>query len=163
RGFLGGARGGAPLAGWAAPAPARGAAPPPRDRGAEAGTGPRAVVLAAADPANAYGAALPWPEPPTGAGHKPGRKAGALVVLVDGELALYVERGGKTVLSWPVEPDDPALTAAAGALAEAARAGALGTVTVERINGATALTSPLARPLEAAGFLATPRGLRLRA
>ncbi|GGR58274.1 Lhr family ATP-dependent helicase [Streptomyces roseolus] len=133
-----------------------------RDRGAEAAAGPRAVVLAAADPANAYGAALPWPEPPTGAGHKPGRKAGALVVLVDGELILYVERGGKTVLSWPTEPDAPALAAAAGALAEAARAGALGTVTVERINGATALTSPLARPLEAAGFLATPRGLRLR-
>ncbi|MFH8260438.1 Lhr family ATP-dependent helicase [Streptomyces roseolus] len=133
-----------------------------RDRGAEAAAGPRAVVLAAADPANAYGAALPWPEPPTGAGHKPGRKAGALVVLVDGELTLYVERGGKTVLSWPTEPDAPALAAAAGALAEAARAGALGTVTVERINGATALTSPLARPLETAGFLATPRGLRLR-
>ncbi|MER6478063.1 Lhr family ATP-dependent helicase [Streptomyces filamentosus] len=133
-----------------------------RDRGVEAAAGPRAVVLAAADPANAYGAALPWPEPPTGAGHKPGRKAGALVVLVDGELTLYVERGGKTVLSWPAEPDDPALTAAAGALAEAARAGALGTVTVERINGTASLTSPLARPLEAAGFLATPRGLRLR-
>ncbi|MFJ6408678.1 DEAD/DEAH box helicase [Streptomyces hydrogenans] len=133
-----------------------------RDRGAEAGAGPRAVVLAAADPANAYGAALPWPEPPTGAGHKPGRKAGALVVLVDGELTLYVERGGKSVLSWPTEPDAPALTAAAGALAEAARAGALGTVTIERLNGATALTSPLARPLEAAGFVATPRGLRLR-
>ncbi|MFJ3098843.1 Lhr family ATP-dependent helicase [Streptomyces hydrogenans] len=133
-----------------------------RDRGAEAGTGPLAVVLAAADPANAYGAALPWPEPPADAGHKPGRKAGALVVLVDGELTLYVERGGKSVLSWPTEPDAPALTAAAGALAEAARAGALGTVTIERLNGATALTSPLARPLEAAGFVATPRGLRLR-
>ncbi|MFF7815028.1 DEAD/DEAH box helicase [Streptomyces sp. NPDC007945] len=133
-----------------------------RDRGAEAAAGPRAVVLAAADPANAYGAALPWPEPPTGAGHKPGRKAGALVVLVDGELALYVERGGKSVLSWPTEPDAPALAAASDALAEAARAGALGTVTVERINGAASLTSPLARPLEAAGFLATPRGLRLR-
>ncbi|MER7621801.1 DEAD/DEAH box helicase [Streptomyces sp. NPDC126503] len=134
-----------------------------RDRGAEAAAGPRAVVLAAADPANAYGAALSWPEPPTGAGHKPGRKAGAMVVLVDGELTLYMERGGKTLLSWPAEPDDPALTAAAEALAASARQGVLGTVTVERINGATALTSPLARPLEAAGFLATPRGLRLRA
>ncbi|MEU7517882.1 hypothetical protein AB0B13_38715, partial [Streptomyces sp. NPDC042898] len=116
-----------------------------------------------ADPANAYGAALSWPESPTGAGHKPGRKAGAMVVLVDGELTLYMERGGKTLLSWPSEPDDPALTAAAEALAASARAGSLGTVTVERINGATALTSPLARPLEAAGFLATPRGLRIRA
>jgi ATP-dependent Lhr-like helicase len=126
------------------------------------------VVLAAADPANAYGAALPWPEPPTGAGHKPGRKAGSLVVLVEGELTLYMERGGKTLLAWPVTPDtaaadDPRLRAAAEALAEAARAGSLGTVTVERINGTPALTSPTGALLEGAGFVATPRGLRLRA
>ncbi|MFF4509029.1 ATP-dependent helicase [Streptomyces sp. NPDC001401] len=128
----------------------------------------RAVVLAAADPANAYGAALPWPEPPTGAGHKPGRKAGSLVVLVDGELTLYMERGGKTLLAWPADPegtatDDPRLQAAAQTLAAAARAGSLGTVTVERVNGAPALTSPIGTLLEGAGFIATPRGLRLRA
>jgi ATP-dependent Lhr-like helicase len=125
-------------------------------------------VLAAADPANAYGAALPWPEPPAGAAHKPGRKAGSLVVLVAGEPALYMERGGKTLLAWPAEPDagtgdDPRLRAAAEALAGAARAGSLGTVTVEKINGVSALTSPLGRLLEEAGFVATPRGLRLRA
>ncbi|MEV0226001.1 ATP-dependent helicase [Streptomyces sp. NPDC050704] len=129
----------------------------------------RAIVLAAADPANAYGAALPWPEPPTGAGHKPGRKAGSLVVLVDGELTLYMERGGKTLLAWPsAAPDDsplydPRLRTAAEALAAAARAGSLGTVTVERVNGAAALTSPFGTLLEGAGFHATPRGLRLRA
>ncbi|MEU0131691.1 DEAD/DEAH box helicase [Streptomyces sp. NPDC006289] len=133
-----------------------------RDR-ADPGSARRALVLAAADPSNAYGAALPWPESPDGAGHKPGRKAGALVVLVDGELTLYMERGGKSLLAWPVDPDDPALLAAAEALASAARAGKLGTVTVERTNGASSLTSPLGRTLEAAGFLATPRGLRLRA
>jgi ATP-dependent Lhr-like helicase len=137
-----------------------------RDRAASAGS--RAVVLAAADPANVYGAALPWPEPPTGAGHKPGRKAGSLVVLVDGELTLYMERGGKTLLAWPADPDgtatdDPRLSAAAEALAAAARAGSLGTVTVERVNGASALTSPIGALLEGAGFIATPRGLRLRA
>ncbi|PWS39603.1 hypothetical protein DKT74_37510, partial [Streptomyces sp. ZEA17I] len=121
------------------------------------------LVLAAADPANAYGAALPWPESPDGAGHKPGRKAGALVVLVDGELTLYMERGGKSLLAWPSDPESPALLAAAEALAAAARAGTLGTVTVERTNGVSALTSPLGRTLEAAGFLATPKGLRLRA
>lgn len=133
-----------------------------RDR-RDPGTAPQALVLAAADPANAYGAALPWPESPDGAGHKPGRKAGALVVLVDGELTLYMERGGKTLLAWPSDPEAPALRAAAEALATSARAGALGTVTVERTNGASSLTSPLGRTLEAAGFLATPRGLRLRA
>ncbi|MGW7044101.1 ATP-dependent helicase [Streptomyces avermitilis] len=139
--------------------------PPNRTRSTSA---PRAVVLAAADPANAYGAALSWPEPPTGAGHKPGRKAGSLVVLVDGELALYMERGGKTLLAWPSDPDakatdDPRLLAAAEALSASARAGSLGTVTVERVNGASALTSPFGTLLEGAGFIATPRGLRLRA
>ncbi|MGV9316109.1 ATP-dependent helicase [Streptomyces sp. NPDC003691] len=122
---------------------------------------PGAVVLAAADPANAYGAALSWPEPPDGAGHKPGRKAGSLVVLVNGDPALYLERGGKTLLAWP-DPGSPAFGAAAAALADAARAGTLGTVTVERANGSPALTSPIGRALESAGFHATPRGLRLR-
>ncbi|GAA1373554.1 ATP-dependent helicase [Streptomyces beijiangensis] len=133
-----------------------------RDR-TEPGAHPRALVLAAADPANAYGAALPWPEPPADAGHKPGRKAGSLVVLVDGELTLYMERGGKSLLAWPTDPEDPALLAAARALAASATAGSLGTITVERTNGAPALTSPLGRTLESAGFIATPRGLRLRA
>ncbi|NEA97489.1 ATP-dependent helicase [Streptomyces sp. SID13726] len=128
----------------------------------------RAVLLAAADPANAYGAALPWPDPPTDAGHKPGRKAGSLVVLVDGELTLYMERGGKTLLAWPTTPDttptdDPRLHTAAESLAKAAKAGSLGTVTLERINGTPALTSPIGTLLESAGFIATPRGLRLRA
>ncbi|GAA1012366.1 ATP-dependent helicase [Streptomyces thermogriseus] len=139
----------------------------PAGRRGRTAAGSRAVVLAAADPANAYGAALPWPEPPAGAGHKPGRKAGSLVVLVDGELTLYMERGGKTLLAWPDGPDGtgdgPRLREAAEALAAAARAGSLGTVTVERVNGASALTSPLGALLEEAGFVATPRGLRLRA
>ncbi|MER7706917.1 ATP-dependent helicase [Kitasatospora sp. NPDC097605] len=127
---------------------------------------PQALVLAAADPANAYGAALPWPEPPAGSAeaagkaHRPGRKAGALVVLVDGELCLYVERGGKSLLAWA--QDKATLAAAAAALAGAARAGALGSVTVERANGEPALGSALGTALEQAGFHATPRGLRLR-
>ncbi len=70
---------------------------------------PVAVALAATDPANPYGAALPWPQAARGedesAGHRPGRKAGALVVLVDGALVLYVERGGRTLLTWSEEPD----------------------------------------------------------
>ncbi|WP_078588621.1 MULTISPECIES: ATP-dependent helicase [Streptomyces] len=127
---------------------------------------PQTLVLAAADPANAYGAALPWPDPPTApdgkesTAHRPGRKAGALVVLVDGELVLYVERGGKSLLAWP--EDEAALAPAAGALAAAVRAGALGSVTVERANGEPTLGSALGRVLEEAGFHATPRGLRLR-
>ncbi|WP_416978107.1 ATP-dependent helicase [Streptomyces sp. T028] len=155
----------APGAGGPAHRPSR---TTPRSRGSSPAS--HSVVLAAADPANAYGAALAWPEPPTGAGHKPGRKAGSLVVLVEGELTLYMERGGKTLLAWPSAPDtegaptdDPRLRAAAETLASAARAGSLGTVTVERINGNSALTSPIGVLLEGAGFVATPRGLRLRA
>jgi ATP-dependent Lhr-like helicase len=120
-------------------------------------------VLAASDPANAYGAALPWPEREgEAAGHRPGRKAGALVVLVDGALTLYVERGGKTLLSFT---DDPGpLQAAADALALAVREGALGKITVEKADGGSVLGSdhPLAAALAEAGFHATPRGLRLR-
>jgi ATP-dependent Lhr-like helicase len=131
---------------------------------------PPAVVLAAADPANPYGAALPWPErevdPVQGersaTAHRPGRKAGALAVLVDGALTLYVERGGKTLLSWT---DDPAsLQAAADALALSVREGALGKLTVEKADGGAVLGSghPLVAALAEAGFHATPRGLRLR-
>jgi ATP-dependent helicase Lhr and Lhr-like helicase len=118
-----------------------------------------ALVLAATDPANPFGAALPWPDHP--GTHRPGRKAGALVVLVDGELALYVERGGKTLLSWS---DDPAcVQPAADALALAVREGMLGKLAVERADGEAVLTSPLGVALEQAGFRPTPRGLRLRA
>lgn len=122
------------------------------------GEPPQVLVLAAADPANAYGAALPWPELPAAAQqHRPGRKAGALVVLVDGEPALYVERGGKSLLVWGQEQ------LAVEALAAAVRGGALGrSVTVERVNGEAALTAPLGVLLEAAGFHPTPRGYRLR-
>jgi len=122
----------------------------------------RMVVLAAADPANAYGAALPWPDRPgeSAGGHRPGRKAGAVVVLADGDLVLYVERGGKTLLSWTTDP--ALLEPASAALAAAVRAGALGRLTVERADGGGVYDSPLARALEASGFRPTPRGLRLR-
>ncbi|MEU6780963.1 ATP-dependent helicase [Nonomuraea angiospora] len=128
--------------------------------GTGSGGGQRAVVLAAADPASPYGAALPWPQHPGELGHKPGRKAGSLVVLVDGHLVLYIERGGKTVLSFA---DDDRLQPAVDALALAVRDGALGKLTVERADGTAIVESPLAAALEAAGFHPTPRGLRLRA
>jgi ATP-dependent Lhr-like helicase len=123
------------------------------------------LVLAAADPASAYGGALPWPPRPdeTPGGHRPGRKAGALVILADGQLVLYVERGGKTLLSWTSDP--ALLDPAAAALAGAVRDGALGRLTVERADGAgvyDVYDSPLARALEGAGFRPTPRGLRVR-
>jgi ATP-dependent Lhr-like helicase len=132
-------------------------------------TGAAAVVLAATDPASPYGAALPWPErvvdsgdgePVAKAGHRAGRKAGALVVLVSGDLVLYVERGGRTLLSFT--DDQEALLAAGQALGGSVRSGALGAMSVERADGESVHASPLRDALTAAGFRTTPRGLRLR-
>ena len=121
------------------------------------------VVLAAADPANPYGAALPWPE----SAHRPGRKAGALVALVDGELAWFLERGGRTLLSFTADPE--AHHAAAGALADLVGAGRVQSLLVEKVNGEPVLTpgadgdhAAVVAALTGAGFARTPRGLRLR-
>ncbi|MEU0078180.1 DEAD/DEAH box helicase [Micromonospora tulbaghiae] len=132
------------------------------------GRGGPTVVLAATDPANPYGAALPWPErvvdsgdgAAAATGHRAGRKAGALVVLVGGDLVLYVERGGRTILSFTDDTDT--LGAAGKALADAVHSGALGAISVERADGEAVNASPLRDALTAAGFRATPRGLRLR-
>ena len=121
----------------------------------------RAVVLAASDPANPYGAALPWPDravdrdgrpgPATDARSRaaqqgraaaatsPAARPGALVVLVDGELVLYVERGGKTLLTWTERPD----AAAAGGRRAGPRRprGRLGRLTVEKADGGQVLGS----------------------
>ena len=119
---------------------------------------PKAQVLAACDPANPYGAGLAWPERE---GHRPGRKAGALVVLVDGALVFYVERGGRTLLSFTEEP--VRLGPAADALARAVRLGQLGKLTVERADGGHVFgAAPVSEALQAAGFRMTPQGLRLR-
>ena len=138
----------------------------PTDGGYEGGgdggdRGPSRVVLAAADPAQPYGAALPWPETVGDTGHRPGRKAGALVVLVDGAPALYVERGGRSLLSFTTERAE--LVAAGQALAGAVHEGWLGSLAVERADGVGSLGSELAEVLTEAGFRVTPKGLRLRA
>jgi len=117
-----------------------------------------AVVLAACDPANPYGAALPWPDRE---GHRPGRKAGSLVALVNGHLVFYVERGGRSLLSFT---DDPAqLQPATAALARSVRLGLLGKLTVERADGGHVFSSgAVSKALQEAGFQMTPQGLRLR-
>lgn len=124
---------------------------------------PVALALAATDPANPYGAALPWPAlaVDAGSGHRPGRKAGALVVMVDGALALYVERGGKTLLAF--SDDDAVLAAAAAALVGVVRRGAVDKLIMEKVNGHDLLDTPVATALAAAGAYSTPKGLRIRA
>lgn len=140
-----------------------------------------ALVLAAADPAQPYGASLPWPSADdleTASGHRPGRKAGAVVVLVEGRLVMYLERGGRSLLSWgsvaasttadddlgdPGDPGDAAyLRAAAEALAAAVTDGRLGQLTLQRWNSRDIANTPIEPVLTAVGFIPTPRGLRLR-
>ncbi|QCR18467.1 ATP-dependent helicase [Agrococcus sp. SGAir0287] len=114
-----------------------------------------ARTLAATDPANPFGAALPWPQ--RDEGHRPGRKAGALVTIVDGALTLFVERGGRTLLTFDDEP--ARLAAAAASLASVAPA--LGRIAVHRVDGQAVLGSALDPVLREAGFALTPKGLRL--
>ncbi|WES62971.1 ATP-dependent helicase [Microbacter sp. GSS18] len=118
-----------------------------------------AVTLASTDPANPYGSALSWP-PLEGVGHRPGRKAGAIVVLVDGALVLYLERGGKSALAFT--GDETVLAAAAADLVATAHARRLETLTIEQVNGAFIHGSGIARCLRDAGFVESPRGLTLR-
>jgi len=129
-----------------------------------------AVVLAAADPANAYGAALPWPSKKVAdedVSHRPGRKAGALVAVVDGELAWFLERGGRSLLSFT--DDTEAHAAAAAALSDLVSGGRIGSLLVEKVNGVPVLEAvaegeraAVQNALIGAGFARTPRGLRLR-
>ncbi|MYR06181.1 ATP-dependent helicase [Gordonia sp. SID5947] len=120
-----------------------------------------ALVLASNDPANPFGAALEWPSSISEeVGHRPGRKPGSLVVLVDGSLAVFVERGGKTLLTFTESA--PALEAAAGALATLVRSGRMSRLMIDQIDSRPALRSDFASTLVTAGFATTPRGLRMR-
>jgi ATP-dependent Lhr-like helicase len=120
-----------------------------------------AIALAATDAANPFGAALDWPEPPGDGSHRPARKAGAFVTMVDGEATLYLERGGRTALAFT--DDAEVLGASATALADALRRARAERLRVETVNGDNVYGSVLDPALRAAGFRETPRGLRFDA
>ncbi|NWN87411.1 MAG: DEAD/DEAH box helicase [Micrococcaceae bacterium] len=117
---------------------------------------PQAIGLAATDPANPYGATLDWPATD---GHRPGRKAGAYVVLVNGEPVLYLERGGKTVLQF----GEQHLAAAANALVDALQRAKVDKLAVSTVNGEPITGTELASHLVDAGFYTTPNAIRFRA
>jgi ATP-dependent Lhr-like helicase len=120
---------------------------------------PDALVLAAADPAQPYGAALPWPKR---AGARAARVAGAFVVLLGGEAVLYVERGGRSLT--PLRDPDPSwLRPAVDALVGHVRSGRLPRLAVERFDGEPVVESDAMALLVEAGFLAGPRRAVLRA
>ncbi len=117
-----------------------------------------ALVLAAADPAQPYGAALPWPKR---AGARAARVAGAHVVLLDGEGALFVERGGRTILPLR-EPSDAWLRPALAALVDHVKRGRTRRLAVERFDGSPVAETEIMPLLVEAGFLAAPRRAVLR-
>jgi ATP-dependent Lhr-like helicase len=123
------------------------------------------VVLAAVDPAQPYGATLPWPDAARQSGgstRRPARVGGAYVVLQDGEPILYLERGGRA-LQTLVGGDDPRLERALEALVERVQNGTIRRLALEKVDGESALTSPLGPALIALGFQEGPRRLTLSA
>jgi ATP-dependent Lhr-like helicase len=118
-----------------------------------------ALVLAAADPAQPYGAALPWPKR---AGARAARVAGALVVTLAGEPVLYVERGGRSLTPLR-EPGEAWLRPAVDAHVAHVRTRGLKRLAVERFDGEPVVDSEAMALLVEAGFLAGPRRAVLRA
>jgi ATP-dependent Lhr-like helicase len=120
----------------------------------EPGREARVLALAAADPAQPYGAALPWPD----SEGRPARAAGAYVVLVDGVPAAYLERGARTLTSF----EAAASTDWADALAGLVKDGRIRRIELTRIDGAPPGESAFAETLRAVGFVDGYRGLVLR-
>ena len=130
---------------------------------ADPASGGAVHLLAAADPANPYGAALPWPRRGETDRRPLQRAAGAYVVLVDGIAALYLERGGATLQTLPAADDPEVGVAAARALAALVADGRTRELVIRKVDGADVAASPFRERLLAAGFVAGYRGLVLRA
>ena len=120
------------------------------------------LVLPAVDPAQPYGAALPWPAREGDAGRRPARVAGAYVVLAGGEPVLYLERGGRG-LQTLVPADHPRIESALAALAEEVKRGRVRRVGLEKVDGEPAIGSRLGPLLVELGFQEGPRRLTLSA
>jgi ATP-dependent Lhr-like helicase len=114
---------------------------------------PQVSVLAAPDPAQPYGATLPWPRRNDDERQPLQRVAGAYVIAVGGEAALYIERGGRGLLTLPAS-DDPEIRALA--LAALPRLltpeGPMRELRLERVDRLPVAESPLADALRELGF-----------
>jgi ATP-dependent Lhr-like helicase len=132
-------------------------------RDGDEGRVPAVHLLAAADPANPYGAALAWPRRGDDDRRPFQRAAGAYVVLVDGIAALYLERGGSTLQTLPAADDPDIRVAAVGGLRALVSSGRFGELIVRKVDGLEVATSPWRPFLLEAGFSAGYRGLTLRA
>jgi ATP-dependent Lhr-like helicase len=131
--------------------------------GEEGSAAPAVQVLAAADPANPYGAALAWPRRGEDDRRPLQRAAGAYVVIVDGIAALYLERGGSTLQTLPAADEAEVASAALGGLMWLVRSGRVRELVIRKIDGLAVADSPWREPMLAAGFTAGYRGLTARA
>jgi len=123
---------------------------------------PVAVLLAAADPANPFGAALPWPRASRDDRRPLQRAAGAYVVLVGGQATFYLERGGRSLLSLPAAVDPDAARLALGAVGGLVDGGRFRELALTRVDGVAVTGSPWRECLEEAGFVPGYRGHVLR-
>jgi ATP-dependent Lhr-like helicase len=138
------------------------AAPDPgSNRYSETGRHPDIFVLAAADPASPYGAAIPWPRK-DGDRRPLQRAAGAYVVTVDGEAALYLERGGHSIVTLPAAVETPTATSAFAALRSLVADSRFRELAIVRVDGIAVGASPWREVMESAGFTAGYRGYVLR-
>ena len=112
------------------------------------------LVLAATDPAQPYGAALPWPE---NSGH-PARAVGAYVVLIDGTACAYLERGGTSVITFPGATEHPRWPSV---LAQLVRTGRVRRLRVQSIDGGSVAVSTAVDEFSAAGFVDGYKGMTL--
>ncbi|HEX2070379.1 MAG TPA: hypothetical protein VHF90_01875, partial [Thermoleophilaceae bacterium] len=124
------------------------------------------LVLAATDPANPFGATLPWPKRDDN--RRPARVPGAHVVTLEADPVLYVERSGKGLVALrdPLEPNGtpaPWLAEALQALADHVRRGRIGRLALERFDGDPVVGSPYEPLLVEIGFSQGPRRLTLSA
>jgi ATP-dependent Lhr-like helicase len=124
--------------------------------------GPTVHLLAAADPANPYGAALAWPRRGAGDRRPLARAAGAYMVLADGVAALYLERGGHSLQTMPAADDGEMARPAMAALRELVEGGRFRELVLTRVDGEPVASSPWRPLLEEAGFGAGYRGYVLR-
>ncbi|WP_354699454.1 DNA helicase [Paraconexibacter sp. AEG42_29] len=126
-----------------------------------------AIVLAATDPAQAYGAALKWPAreeaQTTAPSRRPSRVPGAHVVTVGGDPVLYVERSGKGLQTLTDDPSDERIPGAIDALATYVRGGRGRKLAVERVDGEDVIGSPFEALLVEHGFRQGPTKLTLSA
>jgi ATP-dependent Lhr-like helicase len=133
-----------------------------REPASATGDAPAVHLLAAADPANPYGAAVPWPRRGENDRRPLPRAAGASVVLVDGVAALYMDRGGSSLQTLPAFDDPVVAGLAVGALRSLLADGRVRELVVGRVDGEPVGASPWSDALLRGGFMRGYRGLVMR-